>query len=278
MWYAVNINLMSPFVDKFFGVFVSFVLPTVCLILFLVNRKKLSNYQFLITILILFIESFLFVRQTLQMVKVSNSSSLLILWLHFSGLVVMLYGFKLMVQQNILGSIRAFINTAILLVVIGLFEQSWWTLIPLTAAVLLFVFSKEWFMIVSNIEITEEDIPFYLKKKWGNARFKILMTSLLLYPTITFSDILEEFDVLRWMRIVFFKKVDNGDISPFERFFFKGFIRLIVFGCLFFLILLIYLMRNKSKYYREFSSDYEKVIKTKIDKKTLKDNSKSEKL
>ncbi|MBO1306480.1 hypothetical protein JZO70_09925 [Enterococcus sp. 669A] len=273
MWYAVSNNLMSPIVNKSFGLFLTLALPIICLVLFFVNRKKLSSIQLPVSLMLLCIESSLFIGQILQLAEIPNVSSILTLWLSFTGLAIMFYGFMQMVQKNILGTVITFINTGILIIIIGLFEQSWWTLIPLAAAVLSFVFSKEWFMIISNIEIMDEDIPFYLKKKWVNARFMILMTSLLLYPAITFSDILEDFGALGWISKIFFNKAVTGDISPLERFFFKGFIRIIVFGVFFLVIFLVYIMRNKSKYYNEFSNDYEQVIKKKIAKTMLMENS-----
>lgn len=263
MVYAANADLIPTKNYLFFRLFIVLVLPIIYLLLLLINWKNVTSKQIPFLTFIFAVESSFIINYCFEKMGISDSAPILTLWVAVIGLGLSFYGYMQMKQKTVIGAILDFVSTGILLIMIGLFKQSWWTLVPLTAAVLTFIFSKEWFLVISDTEITEKDIPFILKRKWAKMKFQVLMISLMFYPTIAFSDVLEDYGAVRWMCKVFFNKASDKEILPLEHFFSKGYLRFFVAILLFIVVYVLYLFRNKSSHYSNLMQDYEQVVEKK---------------
>lgn len=261
--YAVNFELIPNRVNLFFGLFILLALPIISVILFLINWKRLSSDQITLSLVVLSIEVPLIMGQAFAKTTI-DTGPFIAIWIAFMGLCILLNVIKQALQRTMGETLAITVSFIIFLAVIGLFEQSWWTLIPLTAAVLTFILSKDFFFIISDIEITEKDISFSLKKKWALLKFIILIVSVLFYPAIIFSDFLVDFGVIKWGANIFFEISNNEKVTPFQYFYLKGAIRIFIFSILFYLIKIIhkFLLQNLS-YYKNLINEYKKVIEEK---------------
>lgn len=259
-FYMVSLSTLGIEFDTsvLFVFIILVILPAICLIIFMFYRKNLKNYLLMIAMFLFLFEGFILIISMFNIFEISDDYHVLELWVIIIALWMGLTYFRMFLKLSAFGAFQFFVSMYLALSFIGLFDKSWWTLIPLAAALVLFIYSENWFLLVSNIEIKDGDIPLSMKKNWAKMKFNTLWVSLVLYPTIIFSDLIKEDMFIKWMRIVYSKK---GAISSWEIFFFKGTVRMFIFG--FILIIAVFsssLFMKKSNRYKSHVSGYKKVI------------------
>ena len=75
---------------------------------------------------------------------------------------------------------------------IGIFDISWWALIPLITAIILFINSKEMITFFTDSEIEEDEIPCSIRKKWVKIKGVILTVSVWLYVDLIVANQLKD--------------------------------------------------------------------------------------
>lgn len=221
-------------------------------------RKNLKNYLLIVAMFLFQFEGVVLISSMCSIFEIFDDYNVLKFWVIINTLWIGLSYFRLVLNLSAFGAIKFFVSMYLALSFIGLFDKSWWTLIPLAAALILFIYSENWFLLVSNVEIKDLDIPLSMKKNWAKMKFNTLWVSLVLYPTIIFSDLIKEDMFITWMRVAYSKE---GTISSWEIFFFKGTVRMFIFGII--LIMAMFsslLFTKKSNRYKSHASVYKKVI------------------